>query len=170
MNDARSAFSRMVASMRPCGVALMRRSASERAGLGVGWYQVRYLCLLAETHLRLRQTEAGLQVVAEAKELVARNEDRMWEAELARIEGELLRQGGQSGAAEACFEDALATARRQDARSLELRAATSLARLWRDQGQHSEARDLLAPIYGWFTEGFDTPDLQEAKALLDELR
>ena len=151
------------------GVALMRRSASERAGLGVGWYQVRYLCLLAETHLRLRQTEAGLQVVAEAKELVARNEDRMWEAELARIEGELLRQGGQSGAAEACFECALATARRQKAKSLELRAATSLARAWSELGKPSEARDLLASVHDWFTEGFGIPDLEEAEVLLGAL-
>jgi predicted ATPase len=125
--------------------------------------------MLAETHLQLGQTEAGLRVVAEAKELVARNEDRMWQAELARIEGELLRQGGELDAAEACFEDALATARRQEARSLELRAAVSLARAWSTQDRRSEARDLLAPVYGWFTERLNTPDLQEAKVLLDEL-
>jgi predicted ATPase len=151
------------------GVGLMRGSAIERAGIGVGWYQVRYLCMLAETHLRLDQTEAGLRVVAEAKELMARNEDRMWQAEVIRIEGELLRQGRQAEAAEACFEDALATARRQEARSLELRAATSLARSWADRSKLLEARDLLGSVRGWFTEGLDTPDLNEAGALLDEL-
>jgi predicted ATPase len=97
---------------------------------------------------------------------MARNEDRMWQAEVARIEGELLRQGGQSDAAEACFALALATARRQDAKSLELRAATSLARAWVGQGKRPEARDLLGSIHGWFTEGLDTADLQEAGALL----
>jgi predicted ATPase len=150
-------------------VALMRRSATERAGLGVGWYQVRYLCLLAEIHLRLGNAEAGVGVVEEAKELVARNEDRMWEAELTRIEGELLRQAGRSDAAETCLERALATARHQEAKSLELRAATSLARAWSKIGKRSEARDLLASAHGWFTEGFDTPDLREAEALLAEL-
>ena len=151
------------------GVALMRQSATERAGLGVGWYQVRYLCLLAETHLRLGDAEAGLRVAAEAKELVARNEDRMWEAELARVEGELLRQSGQSDAAEDCFERALATARRQEAKFLELRAATSLARAWSELGKQSEARNLLASAYGWFAEGLGTSDLKEAGALLAEL-
>jgi predicted ATPase len=81
----------------------------------------------------------------------------------------LLRQAApEAPQAEACFQQALAIARRQQARSLELRAAMSLARLWQQQGKRAEARELLAPIYGWFTEGFDTADLQEAKALLDE--
>ena len=92
------------------------------------------------------------------------------EAELRRLEGELRSAQGASPAdVESCFEQALATARGQSAKSFELRAAISLARLRRDQGKHSEARDLLAPVYGWFTEGFDTLDLKEAKALLDEL-
>ncbi len=94
----------------------------------------------------------------------------MWEAELRRLEGELRSAQGASPAdVESCFEQALATARGQSAKSFELRAAISLARLWRDQGKHSEARALLAPVYGWYTEGFDTPDLNEAKALLDGL-
>lgn len=125
--------------------------------------------MLAETHLRLGQIEAGLVVVAETKELMARNEDRMWEAELHRIEGELLRAGGASAEAEACFLRARAVARGQGARSLELRAATSLARLWRDRGERSEARGLLAPVRGWFTEGQGTPDLEDADLLLPEL-
>ena len=93
------------------------------------------------------------------------------EAELYRLKGELLLQqaAGWDGEAEACFRQALDVARRQQAKSWELRAATSLARLWQQQGKRAEARELLAPVYGWFTEGFDTADLQEAKALLDTL-
>ena len=93
------------------------------------------------------------------------------EAELRRLQGELLHRRGtaNAGAAEAAFAQAVSVARRQGSRGYELRAATSLARLWQDQGRRAEARDLLAPVYGWFTEGFDTADLRAAKALLDEL-
>ena len=100
-----------------------------------------------------------------------RTEVRLFEAELRRLEGELLSQAGAPEAeVEACLAEALAVARRQEARSFELRAATSLARLRRDRGKRAEAHDLLAPIHGWFTEGFDTPDLRDASALLDGLR
>ena len=97
--------------------------------------------------------------------------ERCYEAEMYRIKGELLLQQAVPDApqAEACFQQALAVARRQQARSWELRAAMSLSRLWQQQGKRTEARELLAPIYSWFTEGFDTLDLQEARALLDEL-
>jgi predicted ATPase len=97
--------------------------------------------------------------------------ERYYEAELLRLKGEWLvaRRPVQSHKAEACLQQALAVAREQEAKLFELRASTSLARLWRDQGKRDEARDLLAPVYGWFTEGFDTGDLKEAKALLDEL-
>ncbi len=93
------------------------------------------------------------------------------EAELHRLQGELLldRSPGDYGPAESAFQEALSIARAQQAKSLELRAATSLARLWRAQAKTKAARELLAPVYNWFTEGFDTPDLKEAKALLDEL-
>ncbi|SIO47947.1 Predicted ATPase [Bradyrhizobium erythrophlei] len=152
------------------GPALMRQSAAERLALGVRWYQIRYLCMLAATHLQAGAAEEGLGVIAQATDLVARNNEHMWEAELRRLEGELRSAQGASPAdAESCFEQALATARGQGAKSFELRAAISLARLRRDQGKHPEARALLAPVYGWFTEGFDTRDLKEAKALLDEL-
>ena len=99
------------------------------------------------------------------------HEERWWEAEVHRLRGGLLlRQTGTSQAeAEACFQQALDVARRQEAKSLELRAAMSLSRLWQQQGKQAEARALLAPVYGWFTEGFDTADLQEAKALLEAL-
>jgi predicted ATPase len=93
-----------------------------------------------------------------------------WEAELYRLQGDLLlHQTPDAQHAEACFCQALTTARRQQAKSLELRAAMSLARLWQRQGKRAEARQMLAEVYGWFTEGFDTADLQEAKALLDAL-
>jgi predicted ATPase len=97
--------------------------------------------------------------------------ERRWEAELHRLKGELLQRQDipDMAQAEACFQQALDVARRQQAKSWELRAAMSLSRLWQQQGKRAEACELLAPIYGWFTEGFDTADLQEAKALLDEL-
>jgi predicted ATPase len=109
--------------------------------------------------------------VAEALTLVATTEVRWWEAELYRLQGALLLQLPNSDVsqAEACFQQALAVARGQQAKALELRAALSLSRLWQQQGQREEARALLTPIYGWFTEGLATPDLQEAKALLEEL-
>jgi predicted ATPase len=141
-----------------------------RRALGVGWYQARYLCMLAAVYAQTGQAEAGLRVIAEAKDLVARNDEHMWESELDRIEGELRRvQGASASDVEACFARAVARSHQQCATSLELRAGTSLARLWRDQGKVQQARELLAPVYGWFTEGFDTRDLKEAKALLEEL-
>ena len=99
------------------------------------------------------------------------HEERWWEAEVCRLRGVLLlRQPGTPQAeAETWLQRALDVARRQEAKSLELRAAMSLSRLWQQQGKRHEARELLAPVYGWFTEGFDTADLQEAKALLEEL-
>jgi predicted ATPase len=97
--------------------------------------------------------------------------ERFYEAELHRVKGELLliQTSGDEREAEACFENALQVAREQGAKSLELRAAMSLSRLWQKQGKRAEARELLGGVYGWFTEGFDTADLQAAKTLLDEL-
>jgi predicted ATPase/class 3 adenylate cyclase len=152
------------------GIALMRQNAADRAALGVGWYQARYLCMLAAAYARARQAEPGLRVIAEAKALVATNDEHMWEGELDRIEGELKRvQGVSATEIETCFARAVAITRTQGARSLELRATRDLARLWHDQGRHREACALLAPVFGWFTEGFETADLRAAKALLDEL-
>ena len=133
---------------------------------------VPYLCtLLVELSAHLGHPEDGLQALAEAHTLVEQHEERYWEAEVCRLRGVLLlRQPGTPQAeAEAWLRRALDVARRQEAKSLELRAAMSLAHLWQQQGKRAAARDLLAPIYGWFTEGFDTADLQEAKALLEEL-
>jgi predicted ATPase len=130
-----------------------------------------YCTVLADVAVHLGHPEEGLQALAEAHTLMEQYEERWWEAEVCRLRGVLLlRQPGASQAeAEAWVQRALDVARRQQAKSLELRAATSLARLWQQQGKRLEARELLAPVYGWFTEGFDTADLQEAKALLEEL-
>jgi predicted ATPase len=105
----------------------------------------------------------------QALQLVERTGERWFAAELDRQRGRLLLRQGHSEAAEELYRKALGIAREQEAKLWELRAAASLARLWRDQGRRAAARDLLAPVYGWFTEGFTTPDLKEAKALLDEL-
>jgi predicted ATPase len=111
-----------------------------------------------------------LTALREALALVETTGERYYEAELHRLQGELLLQHAapEVSHAETCFQQALDLARRQQAKSLELRAAMSLSRLWQQQGRRDEVHDLLAPIYGWFTEGFDTADLQEAKALLEE--
>src|SRR5262249_49476157 len=129
------------------------------------------LALLAEAYGRGGDAAAGLRMLAEALAVVDDTEEGWWEAELYRLKGELLLQQatGSSDEAEDCLHQALDIARHQQAKSLELRAAMSLARLWQQQGKRPAAYALLAPIYGWFTEGFDTADLQEAKALLDEL-
>ena len=130
-----------------------------------------FLTLLVEAQRQAGQSQAGLTVLTEALTLVDTTGERWYEAELYRLKGELLLQhtGSNASQAEPCFQHALAIARRQQAKSLELRAAMSLARLWQQQGKRQEAHDLLAPVYHWFTEGFDTADLQDAKALLEEL-
>jgi predicted ATPase len=127
--------------------------------------------MLAEVCDRLGHTEDGLQALAEAHSLMEQREERYWEAEIHRLRGVLLLRQPETPQveAEACLQQALTVARRQQAKSLELRAALSLARLWQQQGKRAAAYELLAPIYGWFTEGFDTADLQEAKTLLEEL-
>ena len=117
------------------------------------------------------QPEAGLTALAEALTLADTTGERWYEPELYRLKGELLLQQSSDNHAEAetCFHQAIDDSPNQQAKSLEFRAATSLARLWQQQGKRQEAHDLLAPVYGWFTEGFDTADLKDAKALLDAL-
>jgi class 3 adenylate cyclase/predicted ATPase len=129
------------------------------------------LVLLASVYGKVGQPEEGLRVLTEAQTAAQATGERFWEAELSRLEGELLLapSAENHAAVEACFQQALAVARRQQAKSLELRAAMSLAHLWQQQGKRTAAHALLAPIYDWFTEGFDTADLQEAKVLLEEL-
>jgi predicted ATPase len=130
-----------------------------------------YLALLAEVCGHTDQATEGLTLVAEALTHVHSTGECWWEAELQRLKGELLLRlsAERDVEAAACFRYALERARAQQAKALELRAATSLSRLWQRQGKRAEAYALLAPIYGWFTEGFDTADLQEAKTLLEEL-
>ena len=121
--------------------------------------------------MELGQVEQALRCVEEAIAVMDLTNERWFEAEVHRTAGEIavLLSDSDAAKAEAFFDHALSIARQQQAKSWELRAAISMARLWRDQGKRNKARDLLAPVYGWFTEGFDTRDLKEAKALLDEL-
>ena len=130
-----------------------------------------YLAFLAEAYGKVGQAGEGLTLLGEALAAVHKTGERFYEAELYRLKGELLlvRSAENRGEAEACFQQALLVARHQQAKLLELRAAMSLSRLWQQQGKRTAAHQLLAPVYGWFTEGFDTPDLQEAKALLEAL-
>jgi tetratricopeptide (TPR) repeat protein len=137
--------------------------------IGNKWGVPFHLMFLAETYKRAGQTEDSLNQFAEAAKVVEVTQERWLEAELHRQRGILLLSLHQHKAAEEDYRRALNIARRQDAKFWELRAATSMARLWRDQGRREEACELLAPVYGWFTEGFNTRDLKEAKYLLDEL-
>jgi len=162
------------------GLAHLRQGLTACQTLGTKQLRPWGLAMLAESYARVGQPAAGLTALAETHALMAATGDVFYAAEMARLEGVLRLQGraqapdvetGTSlvAAVEACFQHALEVARRRQARWWELRAAGCLARLWQQQGKHAAAHDLLAPIYGWFTEGFDTADLQEAKALLAEL-
>jgi predicted ATPase len=122
---------------------------------------------LASTYMSIGQTEVALGLLDEALTIALRSDEQFFSAELHRLRGEALLELGGEGESE--LQHALAVACQQEAKLWELRAAVSLARLRRDQGRHAEAQDLLAPVYGWFTEGFRTPDLKDAKALLETL-
>jgi predicted ATPase len=138
---------------------------------GATLYEPHFLLLLALAHAELGQLDDAWRCIDEAIEKVERSKEKWCEAEVHRIAGEIALKSPQPepAKAETYFERALVVARQQQAKSWELRAAMSMARLWRDQGKPQQARELLAPVYGWFTEGLDTLDLEEAKALLDEL-
>jgi len=153
------------------GMTQLRQGIASWRATGAAQHVSYYCTMLADVAAHLGHTEDGLQALAEAHTLVEQHEERYWEAEICRLRGVLLlRQPGTPQAeAEAWLQRALDVARRQEAKSLELRAAMSLSRLWQQQGKRAEASALLAPIYGWFAEGFDTADLQEAKALLGAL-
>jgi predicted ATPase len=129
------------------------------------------MSFLASAYAKLGQFEDAWRCIGEAIAASEASKETWCDADIHRLAGDIALLSGEPDAAkaEAHFEHALAVARRQQAKSFELRAATSLARLRRDQSDRVEARDLLAPVYGWFTEGFDSPDLKEAKKLLDEL-
>jgi predicted ATPase len=167
--------------MQGWALAMQGDAATGVAQIAQGWeavqrvgqqlYRPYQLDLLAEAYGQAGQPAAGLRCLAEAVTRVEATEERWWAAEVSRLQGELLLclPRPDLPQATACFQQALAVARHQQAKSWELRAAMSLSRLWQQQGQRTAAYELLAPIYGWFTEGFDTADLQEAKALLEEL-
>ena len=126
---------------------------------------------LARAYADLSQFDDAWRNIGDAFTAIETTGERLFEAEVSRMAGEIALKSVDMGAAKAetYFDRALSVARQQQAKSWELRAAMSMARLWRDQGKREEARELLTPVYGWFTEGFDTRDLKEAKALLDEL-
>ena len=153
------------------GLAQIRQGIAAKQAIGVESQRSSHLALLADVYGKVGQLDEGLRVLTEAQTVAQATGERFYEAELSRLTGELLRAQSSENhaAAEACFQQALDLARRQQAKSWELRAAMSLSRLWQRQGKRREAHQLLAEVYGWFTEGFDTADLQEAKALLVQL-
>jgi predicted ATPase len=154
------------------GLAQMREGLAAFWATGAAHWSPYFFALTAEVHGKAGETSAALDVVAEALARVEKTGECWFEAELHRLRGELLLSLPEPNRteAEACFRRAMAVARGQEAKLWELRAAMSLARLWRDQGRRSESYELLTPVYGWFTEGFDTADLMDTKALLNELR
>ncbi len=153
------------------GISQLREGLAAWRATGAEVFRSRFLALLAQAYGQEGQVEEGLRTVAEALACVERTEERFYEAELYRLKGELLLQQSPDNATEAaaCFHKAIEIAQHQQAKSWELRAATSLARLWQQQGKQAEARELLALVHDWFTEGFDTADLKDAKALLEDL-
>jgi predicted ATPase len=166
---------------REQGLAQMRQGLTAHDATQAAQWRPYFLAILAEGYGRTGAPDEGLRLLAEALVAVQHTDEHMWEAELHRLQGELLLQAqhqhlaladdlSHRAAVEASLHQALAVARRQQAKSLELRAAMSLARFWQQQGRRAEAQALLAPVYGWFREGFDTADLQEARSLLDVLR
>ena len=150
----------------------MRQGLHDYRATGAESWVPYYSVLLAEQLGQAGFIEEASAVLYDARDAAKRASDRFfWDAELLRLEGELrlCSRPTEAGEAEENFRSAITMARERHAKSLELRASMSLARLWRDQGKPQQARELLAPVYGWFTEGFDTRDLKEAKALLEEL-
>jgi predicted ATPase len=153
------------------GIEQINQGLRAFCATGAELFRSYFLALLAEAQGALGEPEAGLEVLKEALAFAETTGERWYEPELYRLKGALLLQQSTDNhlEAERCFHHALAIARNQQAKSFELRIATSLSRLWQQQGKRQEAHDLLALVYHWFTEGFDTADLQEAKTLLEEL-
>jgi predicted ATPase len=152
-------------------IVRLRRAIAEYRAMGNDLYLPCFLSLLAATYLKHGATDEGLGTVEDALRMADETGSRLWNPEFYRFKGELLlaRDPAAGPDAETAFRQAIDVARGQSAKSWELRAALSLSRLWQRQGKRDEARRLLQEIYGWFTEGFDTADLMEARALLDEL-
>ena len=152
------------------GSACAREALAMRAATGSTYHQTYFLGLLADNCRRAGEADEALSLLEVALEAASTTGERWFEAELHRLKGQcLMADPGRGPVAEACFRTAITVSQEQGAKLWELRATTDLARLWAGQGRRGEACDILAPLYGWFTEGFDTADLMEAKALLDEL-
>jgi predicted ATPase len=153
------------------GLAQMRQGLIAYQATGSAVFRPYYLAFLAAAYGKVGQAGEGLTLLGEALVAVHKTGERFYQAELYRLKGELLlvRSAEHHREAEACFHQALLVARHQQAKASELRAAMSLSRLWQQQGKRAAAHQLLTPLYDWFTEGFDTPDLREAKALLAAL-
>jgi len=154
------------------GIRQMQEGVAASRVTGAGVFRPYFLTLLAEACMQTNRLDDGLNALAEALAIADEHENRHYEAETHRLKGELLLKQSRSRTADArqCFEKAIEIARKQSTKSWELRATTSLARLLASQGNRDEARTMLADIYNWFTEGFDTADLIDAKALLEELQ
>jgi predicted ATPase len=152
------------------GMSLLRQGLSAYRATEAEMWMPHFVALLSGACETAGQVAEALMLLDEALQIVEKKGERWLEAELYRHKGRLSVRCGYSETPEELYRKALSIAEEQEAKLWELRAATSLARLWGEQGRRTEARDLLAPVYGWFTEGFDTADLKEAKALLDELR
>ena len=152
------------------GITQMKDGIALFEECGAGLFLPHYKTLLAEAFIARGDLGDATELLDQAAEPYERWGEGHYRAESIRVRGDLLRCAGDDLAGEACYREAIAFAQEQEASLFELRAATSLARLWKSQAKTKEARDLLAPVYGWFTEGFDAADLKEAKALLDELR
>ena len=150
-------------------LASVREGVAARRKTGWDLHLPYHLGIASEVLGGAGDYESAAAALAEAEMAIDASNERWWEAEIHRLKGVLLRSQGGVAQSESCFKRSIWIARQQQANSLELRAATNLARLWGEQGRRAEARDLLAPVYGWFSEGFGTADLKEAKALLDEL-
>ena len=151
------------------GISLLRSGTAAFRATGAELWMPHHIALLAAASEIAGQFGEAVSQLDEALQIVERTRERWFAAELNRHKGQLLLHQGHTDAAEELYRKALSIAEEQKAKLWELRAAMSLARLRCDQGRHAEARALLAPVYGWFTEGFATPDLKEAKALLDQL-
>jgi predicted ATPase len=153
------------------GLALARKGHEDMKATGAWSSEAFRLGLLAKCYEHAELPDEAFDLLTKALDIAERTNERFYQAVLHRRKGEwlLAYRRSETAEAECCFEHAFAVAQKQNARTYQLRAATSLARLWLHQGKRNEAHDLLAPVYNWFTEGFDTPNLKEAKALLDEL-
>jgi predicted ATPase len=165
-------WTRVVQEQGEEGVEQLRQGSTDALATGAAVLRVTFFTVLAEVYGKVGQVDEGLGILTEAQAAVDESGQHPHETELYRLKGELLlRQANPDvSQAEVCFQQALAIARRQQAKSWELRAATSLSRLWRQQGKRNDAHQLLAEVYSWFTEGFGTADLTDARTLLEELQ